>query len=423
MASGLKPRRYKDHRRYSFPHTFGNTTSLFAIDLDAGLTNPNQNIPDPVFGNPAYPNGCTAFTTTDIATDEDKVVYNPGFTYTQTLLIANEPMGSACTLQDSVKSSIVYGLEQKGENAEQALWHRRGSYFEVHPVFGQDYFDSLWSAMCLKQKSISVGTPWFPELTNAVGGIVDDIQIRPTDDWHNWKACGVKIINGQPHLKVKAWTGLKLGDNGFYYFSRGTVNDLMAVKGTDALMTQKASPANAQNVRLSVFEVLVSYYYRLLGLLAKAPEASQVPQNAPVSVPITKPIEIIMPPNIDTLLPWNTISSLSHENWHNVRVLCDLEGLTSTMKEELCATVWGESEFNTHARLDNKDKNGRVWSIDAGICQWNSYWHSKEISTEEAFNDPEKAVRLMCKYFLNGQASDWVAYKSGRYLQFVGRKL
>lgn len=147
------------------------------------------------------------------------------------------------------------------------------------------------------------------------------------------------------------------------------------------------------------------------------------PKTPPTNLPITKPNKVPMPPNIDTLLPWNTTTSLSHENWHNVRVICDLEGLSHEQKEELCATVWGESEFNTHARLDNKDKQGRVWSSDLGICQWNTYWHSKEITPEESIDNPEKAVRLMCQYFLAGNADDWVAHKSGRYLQFMGKTL
>lgn len=130
-----------------------------------------------------------------------------------------------------------------------------------------------------------------------------------------------------------------------------------------------------------------------------------------------------MPSNPDTLLPWIFGKSLTHNNWHNVRVICDIMGLSPQMKEELCATVWGESEFNTNARLDNKDKAGRVWSSDLGICQWNTYWHGKEITSDESVNDPEKAVRLMCKYFLNGQADAWVAHSSGRYKKFLNKKL
>ncbi len=156
------------------------------------------------------------------------------------------------------------------------------------------------------------------------------------------------------------------------------------------------------------------------------PQASTSPAT-PVPVPLAPnpptmtraPAEITP---IDTLLPWNTTSSLSHENWHNVRVLCDLEGLSHQLKEELCATVWGESEFNIHARLDNKDKLGRVWSSDLGICQWNTHFHPEVVSLPYT-PDPEKEVRAMCKMFKAGQANQWVAHLGGRYEQFMGRQL
>lgn len=151
------------------------------------------------------------------------------------------------------------------------------------------------------------------------------------------------------------------------------------------------------------------------------------PKIAPLP-PITPPNPIPMPPpSIDTLLPWNTTSSLSHENWHNVRVLCDLEGLSHAQKDELCATVWGESEFNTHATCINyghhQDGTKYVASTDHGICQWNDYYHASEITPEQAIDDPEKAIRLMCQYFKAGRQSQWVAYSSNRYKQFLGRTL
>lgn len=134
-----------------------------------------------------------------------------------------------------------------------------------------------------------------------------------------------------------------------------------------------------------------------------------------------------VPTSIDTLLPWNTTKSLSHENWHNVRVLCDLEGLSPELKEELCATVWGESEFNVNAHNYNYAFNSAgakyLSSTDFGICQWNDWFHGKEISPTDAIGNPEKAVRLMCQYFLEGRQDQWCAHSSGRYKQFLGKTL
>lgn len=127
--------------------------------------------------------------------------------------------------------------------------------------------------------------------------------------------------------------------------------------------------------------------------------------------------------NPDTLLPWIIGKSLTHNNWHNVRALCDLEGLTSDQKETLTACVWVESEFNTLARLDNKDKTGRIWSSDLGICQWNTYFHGNEISADKSLNDPEFSVRMMCKYWKAGKEKEWVSFTSKAYLKHVGKTL
>lgn len=159
-------------------------------------------------------------------------------------------------------------------------------------------------------------------------------------------------------------------------------------------------------------------------------ESTQPTTQAPVPpvVPLIPIDPHTMPTDpIDTLLPWNTTSSLSHENYHNVRVLCDLEGLSFDMKNRLTATVWGESEFNTHALCVNHktllDGTVIVASEDNGIAQWNTHYHGTEITPDQAVNNPEMAIRLMCKYFLNGQEKQWVARSSGRYLQFMGKTL
>lgn len=258
--AGLLPRKYKDHRRYSFHRTFGSTAQYTDIDLDTGLSNFNQNEPNAVTGDPAYPNGCTGFCRADIATNEDKIVYKPGFSYEKSCLIAGVPVGSPVSLEDSFKSGIVYGLQAVGETTDaQALAHRRGPYFEVENT--SNYFDSLWSAMLKGSKPVSIGTPWFPELM--IGESIDSIVIRSTNDWHNWEACGVKTINGISRIKVKAWTG------DVYYFGRQVINSLIAVQGSDCLCDTdgKATPADVQTVRLNVIQTLISYCQRLISYL------------------------------------------------------------------------------------------------------------------------------------------------------------
>jgi hypothetical protein len=112
---------------------------------------------------------------------------------------------------------------------------------------------------------------------------------------------------------------------------------------------------------------------------------------------------------------WDTKENVRH----SVRLICDDEGLTVEQKNTLCATIQGESGFNTRAFNYNHGLNGRVVSTDWGLCQWNDVYHGGEITPDEAVNDPEKAVRLMCAYWKRGQRNLWVAYSSGRYKQFM----
>lgn len=256
---GLKPRKYKSRRRYSYQRTFGSATVLTDCDFDLNIADFNQNEINPVTGDIPLPNGCTAFARTDIGMNEDNIIYDPEFTYEKSCFIAGVPVGSPLPLEASFKSGIVYGLRALGETTDaQALTHRRGPYFEVEPVNGQDYFDALWSTMLLGKKCVSVGTPWFPEMTDAAS--ITDVNIRPTIDWHNWEACGVKTTDGVSWMKVKWWGGEPK------WFGRDAVNSLLSVSGSDVLCDTdgKATPADIRTVRLNIMQVLLSYYHELL---------------------------------------------------------------------------------------------------------------------------------------------------------------
>lgn len=104
---------------------------------------------------------------------------------------------------------------------------------------------------------------------------------------------------------------------------------------------------------------------------------------------------------------------------HSIRLICDEELLTLEQKNTLCATIHCESGFNTKAICRNKDVNGVLRSTDWGICQWNDYWHGKEITPDQSMNNPEKAVRLMCKYWKQNLRKQWVCYSKGLYKQYL----
>lgn len=128
-----------------------------------------------------------------------------------------------------------------------------------------------------------------------------------------------------------------------------------------------------------------------------------------MQVIVNKPMEI----NIDTLTTWDTPENCRH----NVRVLADLEGLTVGQKNLMSQVIHCESGYNTKATHPNL-VNGKVTSEDFGICQWNNKYHGSEITPDEAMNDPEKAVRLMCKYVKEGLIKQWVCFSSGLYEKY-----
>lgn len=155
----------------------------------------------------------------------------------------------------------------------------------------------------------------------------------------------------------------------------------------------------------------------------------------PMPMPI-KPTPIQPPVPIPAAYLWDTVDEVKH----SIRIICDEEGLNLEQKNTMYATIGGESEYildavclnlsngesvsTRYAQIVNErqillQKGITILSIDYGLCQWNGYYHGKEITPSESVNDPEKAVRLMCGYWLRGQRNQWIAYKSGRYLKFM----
>lgn len=258
----------RDSRDYSFRRTFGAVASGELPDsynCDAGLTMPDQNAD-------GYPMGCTGYTQAELCTDEDGVIYRPDFTYKKTLYMENASMGSGCDIRDALKSTIVYGVQRQDETTDaQAVAHHRGQFFNVDKT--TDYFEgirnALWSNR-LSKRSVSIGTPWFQEWHATQKGIIETkfaYSGNPDDyPWHNWKISGWKTINGAPYLIGKTWQGKNYGDSGFAYFSRQTINDVMAIKGTAAFTLAQADPGNIQTVRLFTLQTILTYLYRILGL-------------------------------------------------------------------------------------------------------------------------------------------------------------
>ncbi len=168
----------------------------------------------------------------------------------------------------------------------------------------------------------------------------------------------------------------------------------------------------------SLWQLLVSFLFGEPKELEKlAPDLNPdyiSPPEPKIAVPPYVPSAVVKPK-----YDWSFPSKVKH----SVRVICDEEGLTLEQKNTLCATIQCESNFNTKAVNKNYItlSNGTkvLASTDFGICQWNDYWHGKEITPDEAVNNPEKAVRLMCAYWKRGQRKLWVCYSKGMYKKYL----
>jgi len=266
MNNGVKKPKI-DHRTYSFHRTFGSTVPDMLhpdIDVDAELTMPDQNLE-------GRPNACTGYTQSELCQDMDMTRYLPKYTYEKTLMMDGLEDGQPCDIYTSLKSTIAYGVTNKGTD-DDAFLHRRGAYYQVQKLQNFDWFDSVLSAIRTNlfknhiKCSVSIVTPWFACFEKTYGGIItSDFTTQPVPDvWHNWKIVGQKTINGIPYLKCKSWQGTHYGDNGWHYFSRETFNRLMMIQGTTAFTLAPFDKNNILRVQITIIETILSYLRLLL---------------------------------------------------------------------------------------------------------------------------------------------------------------
>lgn len=306
MKSGTKPATL-DPRDYSFHRTFGTANPLSLPTeycVDARLTMPDQ----VAEGNPF---SCTAYTTCDLATDQDGKQYAPEYTYMKTLFMQGlPPTTNGSDIRPALRSATVYGLLPKqympaevlgkGEDftAAQGNWptavdqvagkleNSQGQYFNVWDDGGLDWFQGFQSALWLNRhdkRGISVGTPWFREWQKenvAPSGILTESFVysgRPeTVGWHNWACKGWarhntkgELINpdtGELYLMVKAWMGSSVGDNGWVYMDRPTVNRVMEIAGSVAYTQANADKKDIFTIKLARIEQALIFLWRLVGM-------------------------------------------------------------------------------------------------------------------------------------------------------------
>lgn len=161
---------------------------------------------------------------------------------------------------------------------------------------------------------------------------------------------------------------------------------------------------------LNFIEKMIKFIAEQLGFIQK--QVDELPKKE------YKPLTEVIPTPLMEKYKWDTKENIRH----SIRLICDKEGLTVQEKNELCATIQGESGFNLQAKNENKI-NGKVVSTDWGLCQINDYYHIGQgksfPSVDFVLNNPEKVVRWMCKQWKLGNKNWWIAFKNGSYKKFL----
>lgn len=265
IKSGLKPTVF-DRRDYDFHKTFGSAvppTFPDSYNVDLGLWQPSQNDFEPIFKNSPLPFGCTDYTQADLCADEDGELKNPILLENVTHANANGGIDIRVALTAAKK---VFG---------------RTAYFTITPTGGLDFFDSIRLAMLYtreENRSVSAGTPWFPEFLQGVPGSgagltqVGPDGILPTPgsldtsraSWHNWKVAGWKNINGKPYLICKPWIGFWYGDKGYCYMSRELANILFSIRYACAFTLSKRAANMALPVDFDLIGWILSVFHWLI---------------------------------------------------------------------------------------------------------------------------------------------------------------
>lgn len=162
------------------------------------------------------------------------------------------------------------------------------------------------------------------------------------------------------------------------------------------------------------------WFFRRGGIYNPLPSIdnlAQIKPKTPIVAPSSNPNETT-PTEANNeqkeVLLWAT----PKQAWHSVRVLCDETGLTYDQKNEVCYTIYRESEFHIGA-IGKPNKNG---TRDYGICQFNDgknakgvpFWIGKGATFKdinEVLTNPEKCVRVMIQTYKAGNIGWWYGHR------------
>jgi hypothetical protein len=287
------------------------------------------------------------------------------------------------------------------------------AYFFVKKSGGLDWFDSVRSAINQlyikygKVIPLSVGMNWYSEWDFAPNGIIPDSATSLLGG-HDVKIAGFETYSdGVDYIRLQNSWGPEYGDQGTYRVSRQVFNKYFDVYGAGYWVDDRDLKFKQYGLLAAMLQNLVALYQTIVNSF---------------NVPVPPPPQPIPPPP-ETPKPvylWDTPENARH----SVRVICDEEGLSLADKNDLCACVQVESEFNPKALHRNRGADGiQILSTDYGIVQVNDFYHigpGKDFpSVDYVLNNPEACVRWMARLFKAGKQNLWASYTSGAYKRYL----
>lgn len=254
---------------------------------DAGVTMPDQN-------TEGMPDGCTNFAQRELVINLLKGLDFGEYTVAQIEAVTHANARGGIQIRESLEAL----LPPSYAHPERLGWI--SAFYNVIAHGTTDYFDTFRFAQYSgipEERSLSVGFPWFPSFSAAAAGNLltynpltktftyssggtkksimpmpmaiefEMIQKNPNAfPWHDSVQDGWTSKFGPVLYRDKSFQGSSIGDGGFLYFDRATINALMAIPQTVAFTATRSGIGIPQRIDLPFIQYLLSQFRNLFGL-------------------------------------------------------------------------------------------------------------------------------------------------------------
>lgn len=255
MKSGTRPAQHL-YKLKPFEHAFGaaDTPTLQPFNVDPGLTMPDQ-IAEGALTE------CVGYDAADYLVDVFHKRFLGDFSYAAARHVTGEGPGTnGASFHAGLQGVVAFGgaadadplgsyytAAGRGEMyiSDWNNWSPKAKtaalkYAQngVRNVLGSmEPFDAIVTAAYQTGKGITLGSPWFSEFNEKT--ITDGFKASSSIIWHCYAAKGLDVTLSpgirKERIAIKSWQGTSVGDNGWLYFDRDTINSLMGVPGAGAI--------------------------------------------------------------------------------------------------------------------------------------------------------------------------------------------